>query len=190
MNEAAVQPLGGACLHVGLFGLALIFNAQFTMHNAQLTLARRSCLKSCLTTPSPKCFHHSRAESPPNSAQSRLRTNRPPPIRRRRNKQSTPSLRGSKRGRERIIRTGEREGETLRRENHTQNLRFPLLRLAFSGTFPSCGLPLAGRGRIVPITQNEGAQQNANKHGAEALPQTNPPDSHRIAREPRHISLL
>ena len=28
---------------------------------------------------------------------------------------------------------GEREGETLRREDHTQNLRFPLLRLRFLG---------------------------------------------------------
>gem|GEM_PF-3933725 len=87
-----------------------------------------------------------------NTTQSRLRPNRPIPIRRRRSIISTLSRRGSKRGRERILRTGEREGETLRREDP------PSFALAFSGTFPSCGLPLAGRGRIVPNTQSERAQ--------------------------------
>ena len=58
-------------------------NSQCTMHNDcaacggicreadklaiyiyELRSREGSCFKSCLTTPSPKCFHHSRAESP------------------------------------------------------------------------------------------------------------------------------
>ncbi len=43
---------------------------------------------------------------------------------------------------------------------------------------------------MFPITHSEGAQQNANKHGAETLLQTKPPDCNRIARPTRHTSLL
>ncbi len=89
VNEAASLPLG-RLVPSGTSGLALVFNAQ-------LTLARRSCFKSCLTTPSPKCFHHSRAESPHKIYTKPVKTEQTPDTSQKKHSQHTVVAREQKR---------------------------------------------------------------------------------------------
>gem|GEM_PF-6953255 len=182
-------------MRVGLFGLALFFNAQFTMHNAQLCSREGSCFKACLTTPSPKCFHHSRAKSPHKIHTKPVKTEQTyPETSQEEQKQHTLTATEQK-GAGKDNKDGGARGGDLKKGRPAPFCAcvfgdVPFLWSPPRRTWQYCSYHTKRKGAAERRQERRCISQSKQYQTACEFSHTNLSDPHRIARTTRHISLL